>query len=273
MNKNIQAFYSLLKRKHKVAAGIIIIAALLFYCCLPTTLFSTPKSSVIESSTGELLGAKIATDGQWRFPANDSIPNKLKVSLQYFEDEYFYKHQGINPIALVKALRNNLVAGRIVGGGSTISMQTIRLSRGKKSRNIYQKCIEMVLALRLELRYSKEEILNLYASNTPYGGNVVGVEAAAWRYFNRPANELSWGEASMLAVLPNAPSLLYPGKNSNALLKKRNRLLDKLLRKKIIDSITNQLAKEEPIPNKPNRLPQYARHLLQRASKEGYEGK
>ena len=99
-----------------------------------------------------------------------------------------------------------------MSGGSTISMQVIRMSRDRE-RTMWQKMVEAVLATRLELRYSKDEILGLYASHAPFGGNVVGIEAASWRYFGRPAGEMSWAEAATLAILPNSPSSIRPGKN------------------------------------------------------------
>lgn len=120
----------------------------------------------------------------------------------------------------------------------------------------------MILATRLEISYSKEEILALYASNAPFGGNVVGLDAAAWRYYGRNPNQLSWAETTTLAVLPNAPSLIFPGKNHAKLLIKRNKLLDKLYKKNIIDSITCFISKEELLPQKPLRLPNIAPHLL-----------
>lgn len=122
----------------------------------------------------------------------------------------------------------------------------------------------MILALRLEIRYSKEEIIGLYAANAPFGSNVVGLEAASWRYYGRNAKTLSWGEMATLAVLPNSPSLVHPGKNSTRLIKKRNDLLDKLAKLKYIDQATANLAKLEPVPGKPMPLPQNAPHLLNR---------
>ena len=108
----------------------------------------------------------------------------------------------------------------------------------------------------------------MYASNAPFGSNVVGLDAASWRYFGRNANELSWGEMAALAVLPNAPSLVHPGKNQTELLRKRNFLLDKLVDAKIIDSTTAQLSKLEPLPGAPKPLPQLAPHLLDRFKKD-----
>lgn len=240
---------------------------LIYYFSLPRTLFKEPYSTVIESKEGELLGAKIARDGQWRFPAQDSVPDKFKKCIVYFEDEYFYKHPGFNPVAMVNAIKQNRKAGKVVRGGSTLTQQVIRLSRKGKGRTYFEKIIEVVLATRLELGYSKNEILELYAAHAPFGGNVVGLEMASWRYFGVQSNQLSWAESATLAVLPNAPSLIYPGKNQIKLLEKRNRLLWKLNQEGIIDKETYELSIDEPLPQKPYDLPQIALHLLQRVAK------
>ena len=159
---------------------------------------------------------------------------------------------------------DDIKAGRMKRGGSTISMQVIRMSRGK-DRTIWQKVVETVLATRLELRYSKSKILALYASHAPFGGNVVGIRAASWRYFGHPCEELSWSEAATLAVLPNSPSLMHPGKNRDLLMEKRNRLLGRLLEKGVLDTLTYELSCEEPLPDKPLPLPGLAYHLVERA--------
>ena len=123
--------------------------------------------------------------------------------------------------------------------------------------------------MRLECSYSKEEILRLYASYAPYGGNVIGLETASWRYFNRPPKDLSWAESAMLAVLPNSPSLIHLGRNRDALKKKRDRLLKKLMEKEQIDNLTYSLAILEEIPAKPKALPNHAYHLLSKAIQSG----
>lgn len=243
------------------------------FLSLPVARFNDPTSTVLVDHQGELLSAKIADDGQWRFPVCDSVPYKIQQCILKYEDEYFRIHPGINPVSLFKALIRNLKEGRIVSGGSTITMQVIRLSRKGKPRTIVQKTIEMILALRLEVSLSKNQILQLYASHAPFGGNVVGIDAASWRYFGRPAYKLTWGEAATLAVLPNAPSLIYPGMRHELLLEKRNRLLDKLNNKGIIDALSCDLAKSEPLPGRPLPLPQLTPHLLTRAEKEGYGGR
>jgi penicillin-binding protein 1C len=259
-------------KANKKKSAIAFILLVVYYFSLPRTLFETPYATVIESNHGELLAAKIARDGQWRFPANDSIPDKFKKCIVYFEDEHFYYHFGFNPIAMVKAIQQNRNAGKIVRGGSTITQQVIRLSRKNKKRSYFEKLIEIILATRLEFRHSKEKIVELYAAHAPFGGNVVGLEMASWRYFGVQSHQLSWAESATLAVLPNAPSLIYPGKNQQKLLKKRNALLLKLLNEKIIDKLTYQLSIDEPLPQKPYNLPQIAPHLLQRIAKTD-EGK
>ena len=120
----------------------------------------------------------------------------------------------------------------------------------------------MVWALNIELRYSKQEILIKYVANAPFGGNVVGLEAASWRYYGRKPYQLSWAESATLAVLPNAPALIYPGKNDPALLEKRNNLLSRLLELNYIDSMVFALAKLEPLPEKVYSLPNDSYHLL-----------
>lgn len=230
---------------------------------LPTKLFKSPTSYVIEASNGNLLSAAIASDGQWRFPVADSVPVKFKNCIIAFEDKRFYNHFGIDFLAMSRAMRQNFKARSVVSGGSTLTMQVIRLSR-KQDRNIWQKLLEVILALRMELKYSKGEIIGLYAANAPFGSNVVGLEAASWRYYGRDANTLSWGEMATLAVLPNSPSLVHPGKNSARLIKKRNDLLDKLAKLDYIDQSTANLSKLEPVPGKPMPLPQNAPHLLNR---------
>ena len=249
---------------------LFLAVAVAYYVCLPDVLFEDPYSTVLEDKEGKLLGASIAGDGQWRFPETDTIPKKFLTALVTFEDQRFYYHPGVDLLSMGRALQQNIKAGRVVSGGSTLSMQVIRLMRKGESRTVWEKCIEMILATRLELHYSKKEILAIYASHAPFGGNVVGIEAACWRYFGREPGSLSWGEASMLAVLPNAPSLIHPGRNRTLLVQKRNFLLDKLRDTGAIDSLTCALAKAESIPDHPQSLPRNARHLLARAAKEGH---
>jgi penicillin-binding protein 1C len=255
-------------KKHKIKLSIITIALIWYAVCLPTDLFDDPTSTVILSKDDTLLGAKIAKDGQWRFPENKAIPEKFKICLIQFEDEHFYDHPGFNPVSIFKAIKANQKAGKIVRGGSTITQQVIRLSRRGTDRTYWEKLKEIILATRLEVRESKEEILSLWANNAPFGGNVVGLEAASWRYFNRSPEHLSWAESATLAILPNAPTLIYPGKNQEKLMIKRNRLLKKLLENSIIDSLTYDLSIQEELPPKAYAIPQITPHLLQKITRK-----
>ncbi len=257
-------------KKRKITSILIGVLLIAYYFCLPSPLFKDPTATVITDKSNTLLGAQIAKDGQWRFPHNDNTPKKFKTCIIQFEDEYFYKHPGFNPVSIFKALGNNLKSGSVKRGGSTLTQQVIRLSRKGQKRTYFEKVKEIILATRLEFRTTKDKILSYYSSNAPFGGNVVGLDAASWRYFNRSSQNLSWAESATLAVLPNAPSLIYPGKNQKRLLKKRNRLLKKLLKNNVIDSLTYQLSIAESLPQKPYALPQAAPHLLQKAAKLHY---
>lgn len=264
--RKIRVLHTFLFVKHKKKTWFALAILLIIYWqILPNPLFNDPTSYVLEDNNGNLLGAKITTDGQWRFPETDNVPDKFAKAIVTFEDKRFWYHPGIDPIGIGRAIKQNIQEKSVVSGGSTITMQVIRLSRKGKSRSIWEKFIEAILATRLEVGYKKSSILKLYASHAPFGGNVVGIDAASWRYYGKSAELLSWSEAATLAVLPNAPALIHPGRNRDALEAKRNRLLDKLLAKGDIDSTTCQLAKTEPIPDKPLPLPQLAPHLLDRA--------
>lgn len=245
----------------------LLLAMVMSALLLPVELFKENYSTVVLDRDGRLLGARLADDGQWRFRPSDSVPMRFKTAIVAFEDKYFYSHPGINPISIIDALIDNIKAGKIKRGGSTISMQVLRMSRNGTARTILQKLIESFLAIGLELRYSKDSILNLYCSNAPMGGNIVGLNAASWRYFGHPDHELSWAEAATLAVLPNSPSMIHPGRNRDELRNKRDNLLNKLLLMNSIDSIQYQLAIMEEIPEKVKPIPYVAPHLVEYLSK------
>ncbi|MEI6435973.1 MAG: penicillin-binding protein 1C [Bacteroidota bacterium] len=244
----------------------------LIWLSLPRPLFNDPLTTVLLDHDGNLLGAKIAADQQWRFPESEEIPEKFQKAIINYEDRWFRFHPGFNPGALFRAARLNVSKGRIVSGGSTITMQAIRLARKNRKRTIPEKIWEIILAYRLELTHTKADILRIYASHAPFGGNVVGLEAASWRYFGVDAKNLSWAEAATLAVLPNSPGLIYPGRNPQRLLAKRNFLLETLYRHGVIDAVACELAKSERLPGKPYTLPQLAPHLLTHAISDGRRG-
>ena len=238
---------------------IAVFTVLIIFSPMPK--FDKPFSTVVESNDGSVIGARIAEDGQWRFAPLDKVPEKFEKSLLVYEDRWFRYHFGINPVSIFRAFIGNIKAGKVVSGGSTISMQIARLSQENSRRTYFAKFSEILSALKLEVFRSKNKILLMYASNAPFGGNIVGIEAASWRYSGKSSSELSWAEAATLAILPNSPALIYPGKNQETLKLKRDNLLHKLLERKYIDSLTYSLAVDEPLPTETLPAPAKAPHL------------
>ena len=235
------------------------------FLAVPVVHIDTPLSTVMVDANGVLLGAQIADDEQWRFPPSGTEKTKFSRALVVAEDKRFYQHPGVDPIAVARAVRLNVLQRRVVTGASTLTMQVVRISRGNPGRTVPEKLVEAVLALRLDFALSKAEILACYADNAPFGGNTVGVEAAAYRYFGRSASDLSWAEAATLAVLPNSPGLIHPGRNRDRLGEKRDRLLDKIYAQGLMSAQDLDLAKLESLPESPRRVPRLAPHLLTRA--------
>ncbi|HFC01184.1 MAG TPA: penicillin-binding protein 1C [Phaeodactylibacter sp.] len=225
-------------------------------------------SKVVYDKNGQLLSARIADDEQWRFPILDDLPVPLEKAIVYFEDEYFYRHPGVNPVSIIKAIYLNFKAKKIVRGGSTITMQVMRMYYGNRKRTFPQKIIEMLGALKLSILYSKKEVLKMWASVAPFGGNTVGAATASWRYFNRNLNQLSWAEYATLAVLPNTPSQVHMQKNVAALKKKRDFLLRKLHDNRLLDDTELQLALDEEIQFEQKMIPQQSMHFMEFLSKK-----
>jgi penicillin-binding protein 1C len=254
----------IIKKIRKVYALIGACTLLLVWFFWPVHYFKDPYSTAILDKKGKLCGAFVAADEQWRFPPLDTVPKKFEKAIVCFEDKRFFSHIGVDPFAFIRALKLNISKKKVVSGGSTITMQVIRLSRKNKSRSFLEKMIEMVYAVRLDILKKKSTILKMYASNAPFGGNVVGLETASWRYFGVSSDKLTWAECATLAVLPNSPSLIHPGKNRELLLAKRNRLLNKMALFGVFDSTELQLALDESLPDAPYPIPMHTPHLLQK---------
>jgi penicillin-binding protein 1C len=251
-------------KKRLIIVGALLVLLLAFIFSLPRPLFNVPYSPVLFDREGNLLGAQVASDDQWRFPGTNKVNEKFALALIETEDRRFRRHIGVDPLAIARAAFQNIRGKRIISGGSTITMQTIRLARGARKRSFFEKFIEAYLAIRLEAGNSKNKILALYSANAPFGANVVGLEAAAWRWFGRSSNDLSWAEAAVLAALPNSPALIHPGRNRDTLKAKRDSLLNKLFKKGYFDEETLALSIAEPLPDEPLPLPRLAPHLLER---------
>lgn len=250
-------------RRFALAAAAALLSLAAAFAALPWKLFKEDFSFVLDDRDGRLLGATIASDGQWRFPPSGPVPPKFEKALLRFEDKRFYRHLGVDFLALGRAARLNAERGRVVSGGSTITMQAARLGLRNARRGFLEKAEEAAVALKLEAVYSKKDILRLFATNAPFGGNVVGLEAAAWRFFGRPARDLDWAESATLAVLPNSPTLITLDRNRELLRAKRDSLLRRLAAAGELDADTLGLSIAEPLPPAPFPIPQLAPHALQ----------
>jgi penicillin-binding protein 1C len=244
---------------------VILILGVYLIAPLPKGHLQGNYSQVILGSDSSFLRVFLNEDEQWCLPPKlqSGIPDKLVKSVLTYEDEYFQYHPGVNPLALFRALYVNLRNRRIVSGGSTITMQLARMVQNNP-RNIWYKLKEMLFAFKLELAYSKKEILSQYLCHAPYGSNIRGYIAASYRYFGKSPGRLTWAEAATLAVLPNAPGMVFPTKNDERLKSKRDSLLLKLMKKEVIDRETFELSLLEKLPAQIIPFPLKAPHLTNR---------
>ncbi len=224
-------------------------------------------SRLVVAQDGTLLRAFPAADDTWRYPVavEQVSPVYLELLLAY-EDRAFYRHPGINPLALLRALGQNLRAGRVVSGGSTLSMQVAGLL-DPYPRTLGGKLRQMLRALQLEWHYSKTQILQLYLNQAPFGGMLSGVEAAARHYFGKPATELSDAEAALLTVLPQRPGDWRPDRYPQRAQRARDKVLQRMLALGLWPAPRVAAALQEPVaalpPQAPLLAPLLARRLLQ----------
>ena len=234
---------------------------------LDTKRLDPQLSTRIYDRDGNLLRIKLSRDGYWRFHASEEeIPRILKKSVLAFEDRYFYFHFGINPVALLRAIWINARGGRTVGA-STITMQVARMMH-RRERTVANKLIEMFNSLQLEWHYSKDEILSFYLNLAPYGGNIEGVETAAWFYFKKPLSELSVSEIAVLTTIPKNPNANRPDRQ-DSLVKKRDRVLRDLFALDVITKDQFERAEKEKIVAKREPAPMLAPHFTERFDTAG----
>ena len=185
-------------------------------------------STVVRDRHGEVLRAFPVGEGRWRLRADlDALDPDFVDALVAYEDDRFFHHTGVDPLALLRATRDSALAGRIVSGGSTLTMQLARLIEPRE-RTIGAKLVQILRAWQLELRYSKREILEYYLTLAPYGGNLEGVRAASWAYFGREPDELTVEQIAMLIALPQSPEARRPDRRPDNAVRARGRVLDRL---------------------------------------------
>ena len=234
-------------------------------------IFEDRYSVSVLDDKGEIIGVSLNKDEQWHLKSIDEIPEKLKISVINYEDKDFYKHFGVDFTSLVRAVRDNLIKGRKTGA-STITMQVAK-SLKPKERNIFNKYIEIIQAIKIDKFFEKDEILRMYLNNVPYGGNIVGYKTASYMYFQKKPDELTWAEATLLAVLPNSPGLMNVEKNRKKLIEKRNFLLKKLYEKNFINERQYEISLKESVPDKRYSFPVLAPHLVRRLVNENKDKK
>jgi len=225
-----------------------------------------PVSAEVRDRNGELLRAFATPAGNWRLNADlDRIdPGFVRMLLAY-EDRRFKRHAGVDPLALARAAWQLLRHGRIVSGGSTITMQLARLLEGPRERTLATKLAQMLRALQIEARLSKRQILELYLTLAPYGGNLEGTRAAALAWFGKPPVKLTAAESALLVALPQLPEARRPDRHPNAAREARDRVLDRMVAASVLDEAEAGQARRARLRAVRRNLPAHAAHLAQHA--------
>jgi len=259
-----------LSKKSKYLFLVLFLFCLVYFCLKYIEKLPSPWNNSLEYSTkvidrnGEILRLFTTSKGYWRFSANQlSIDNNFIKALINYEDRRFYQHFGVDFWAIARAIKQLILHTSIVSGASTISMQTIRLLN-PQPRTVANKILEIIQAIRMESELSKEQILSLYLSLAPYGGNIQGLEAACYFYFGKTARHLSNSEIALLIALPQSPEIRRPDRNIKNAYKARNEVLSRLLNRQLIDVDDYKIAHLQEILNKRIETPFHAVHLSQR---------
>jgi len=225
-------------------------------------------STLVLARDSTVLTAFLSNDDRWRFPARLAELDPLLISAFIAkEDRWFRWHVGVNPVAMMRAAWNNVVAGRRLSGASTITMQVARLL-DPKPRTWLNKAFEVLQAVQLEVHYSKDEILEMYFTLVPYGSNIEGVVAACLMYRGRLPSQLSVAEVATLVVVPNRPTSLRLGGESRALLSARDAWIRRMQSLALIDTLEGFAALSEPLDIARRDTPRNAWHLSVRARRE-----
>ena len=251
-----------------IAAFTLFVAVLALHLLKPLTLQKADNcSKTVYDKEQKLLYATTNSSDIWRFKTNlkHLDPIYLKMLINY-EDKNFYNHFGVDFLALSRAALQYVKNGKVISGGSTITMQLAKLLEPKK-RTVVNKVFEILRAFELELFYSKEQILSSYLTLAPYGGNIESINAGSWRYFGKLPSSLSASEAAILISLPQKPNL-FRNKNLSKVKKARDKILLRALNAGIISKTIYQNAINTPIPKKLYNFPRYAPHLCQKVLKK-----
>ena len=257
-----------LARTRRVKRFVIVAVSSIVLFLALHLLFPLPDqlsySTIITDKNGVLLHAYLTKDDKWRMKTElNEISPLLQKTIVAKEDKYFYHHPGINIWSLAKAAVRNVVHGKRISGASTITMQVARALTPRK-RTLAAKCIELFRALQLELRYSKQEILQLYLNLVPYGGNIEGVKAASLLYFGKAPDHLSLAEITALSIIPNRPSSLVLGVHNDHIAGERNKWLKRFAAAGLFTKKEIEDALSEPLTARRHSVPKLIPHLAYR---------
>ena len=245
---------------------ILLFVSLNFIFPLPG---NVEYSTIITGNKGEVLHAFLTKDEKWRMKTSlDEISPLLRTTIIEKEDKLFYYHSGVNPFAIARAVIKNIFHLKRTSGASTITMQVARALE-PKSRNYFNKLIEIFRAYQLELKYNKDEILQLYCNRLPYGGNIEGVKSASLLYFEKDPDHLSLAEITALCIIPNRPSSLVPGKHNDRIIAERNKWLKKFAADQVFTKKQIEDALTEPFTASRNVVPKFIPHLAYKLKKNG----
>jgi penicillin-binding protein 1C len=230
-------------------------------------------STLVVDKDGKLLRPFITKDGYWRLPVTaDEVDQRFLKMLIAYEDKRFFEHHGVDPIALLRAGWQAVTSGRVISGGSTLTMQVARLLEPRPQRSLTDKLAEMIRALQIEQRLTKQEILDLYLQLAPYGGNIEGTRAASLAYFGKEPRRLSTAEAALLVALPQAPEARRPDRRPQVAERARNRVIARLANDGIINSDQAEAASQEEAPKGRLAFPMLAAHVAERFAKSAPGG-
>lgn len=256
-------------RSFRIAGGLVMLSAVLtvfLWHAFPLP-ERKPFSLLIEDRRGRFVHAFRAADGIWRLHTSpDQIPPRLKAILLAREDRWFYHHPGVNPFALVRAAWQNLSAGRRISGASTITMQIARMLEPKE-RTVGSKLLEMLRAIQLEWRYSKDELLSMYLSMVPLGGNVEGLQSAALLYYQTPLERLNIAQLFDLMLIPSDPNGLRPDRAGARLHAERLRQARRWLADGSLTPADSVVLWDTPAGAVRNPLPRHAAHVSLRIAR------
>ncbi len=265
-------------RKFKIAAGVLAVSAITAGAAPTYYARSLPpldlaaaadRSTVVLDRESKLLRPFLTNDGRWKLPVtNEDVDPRYLAMLKAFEDKRFDQHHGIDPLGMLRAAGQMLLNGRVVSGGSTLTMQVARLLEPREERTLSAKLRQAVRAVELERRFDKAGILDLYLTLAPFGGNLEGVRAASFAYFGKEPKRLSTAEAALLVALPQSPETRRPDRFVEAARKARERVLERVEQAGLATRDEVAAARSEPIPTARRPFPNLSPHIAEQAVAE-----